>query len=77
MIDKKKWEEMGIKYKDNLIPWWKQIVLSEKKIAWSNLNLLEILLDIKRDSIKVEMAKNGFKASIYEDVVKYIRMKIN
>lgn len=53
-----------------------RIKLSNKKISYSMLNLLEFLLSKKRNSIKVEFYKKWLKLSNYEDVAFYIKQKL-
>jgi hypothetical protein len=48
------------------------IRLWKTQIAWSNLNLLEILLKKKRTSIKSECSRKRIILSDYESVVEYI-----
>lgn len=52
------------------------IDLGKKSIAWSNLNLLEQLFDIKRSSIKVDFARKKLSLASYAAVASYIRTKI-
>lgn len=52
------------------------IKMSEKKISYSMLNLLEILLLKKRNSIKSECSKLGIILSDYESVSLYIKQKL-
>lgn len=51
---------------DNRINLW------SKSIAWSNLNLLESLLDIQRNSLKVDFARRKLSLASYTDVAFYI-----
>ena len=48
------------------------IELSDKKIKWSNLNLLEIVLSKNRRTIINECSKKQIDLSNYSDVAKYI-----
>lgn len=47
------------------------------KTAWSNLNLLSILFQRGKNSLRADMCRNGYKASSYEDVSEYIKLKTN
>ncbi len=52
------------------------INLGTKSIAWSNLNLLEALLGIKRSSIKVDFARKKLSLASYADVSTYIQNRL-
>jgi len=56
--------------------WNNNINLGAKSIAWSNLNLLESLLGIKRSSIKVDFARKKLSLASYADVSAYIVQRL-
>lgn len=56
--------------------WWSPISLWSKQISVSMLDMLEILLWIKRNSIKSEFSKKKYKLSDYENVALYIKEKL-
>lgn len=55
--------------------WSSPIGLTEKKIAWSNLNLLCELTGNKRKAITQQLYRQKRKPGKYEDVADYIKNK--
>lgn len=46
--------------------------LTDKQMAWSNLNLLEFITGKSRQAVMTDLSRNWLRASSYEDVVDYI-----